>query len=158
MDNTRSHAFFREYLATLPPEHPHHSHTFSAWGFGDSSAMADELGALVVNGTKTATSSLVWEYEFDDERLPQVGDLGVVLDGHDQPIALIETIEVRIIPFNQVEEAFAYDEGEDTRTLAQWREGHWRFFHRVCQRIGREVDETMPILCERFRVIYIPVL
>ncbi len=120
--------------------------------------MADELGALVVQGTKTATASLVWEYEFDDERLPQEGDLSVILDGHNQPIALIETTEVRILPFNQVDETFAYDEGEGTRTLAHWREGHWRFFHRACQRIGREVDESMPILCERFRVIYTPIL
>ena len=156
MDNTQAHAFFRDYLATLSPHHPHHSTTFSAWGFGDSPEMADELGALVVSGVKTATASLVWEYEFDEEHLTQVGDLSVVLDGEGQPLALIETTEVRIMPFNQVDEAFAYDEGEDARTLTSWREGHWRFFHRSCQRIGRELDETMPILCERFQVIYCP--
>lgn len=147
-------AYWQAYLATLPANHPHREATYEAWGFGDRPRMADELGELVQAGTKTATASLIWEYEFDDEPLPEVGDLSIILDGQDQPMCIIETTELRQLSFNEVDAAFAYDEGEGERTLEQWRKDHWKFFGRSCQRIGREPNETMPILCERFRVVY----
>ncbi|MCA9913096.1 MAG: ASCH domain-containing protein [Anaerolineae bacterium] len=152
--NPAIQAYWETYLKTLPADHPYHNATYTAWGFGDSPRMADELGALVKSGIKTATASLIWEYEFDGEALPQVGDISIILDGQDQPMCIIETTELRQQPFNQVEEQFAYDEGEGERTLAQWRKDHWAFFGRSCERIGRERSETMPVLCERFRVVY----
>lgn len=156
MDSLR--AFWQSYLASLPnlpdsapdpaPSPP------EAWGFGDSPAMADKLGALVANGTKTATCGMLWEYEADGEPLPEVGDLSIILDGAGQPLCLIETTEVAIRPFNEVDAQFAYDEGEGERTLAHWRRAHWAFFTRSGARIGREISETMPLVCERFRVVH----
>jgi uncharacterized protein YhfF len=125
-----------------------------AWGFGDSPEMADELGQLVLSGTKTATCSLLWEYELEDEPVPQVGELSIVLDGHGEPLCLIETTEIRTRPYNKVEAQFAYDEGEGDRTLAFWRDAHWRFFSRQCDKLDLQVNEEMPLVCERFRVIY----
>jgi uncharacterized protein YhfF len=147
-------AYWQQYLTTLPDDHPHRTAPYTAWGFGDGAAMADELGGLVKAGTKTATASLVWEYEHDNEALPEVGDLSVILDGRDVPLCIIETTELTVMPFNEVPAGFAYDEGEGDRSLAYWREGHWRFFVRSCDRIGREPSETMPVLCERFRVVH----
>jgi len=146
--------YWQQYLATLPEEHPHRQKSYEAWGFGDSPRMADELGALVRDGTKTATASLIWEYEFDGDPLPQLGEISIILDGQDQPMCIIETTELRQLPFNEVDAAFAYDEGEGERTLEQWRTDHWNYFGRSCKRIGRERSETMPVLCERFRLIY----
>lgn len=149
-------AFWQAYLKTLADDHPHRSATYTAWAFGDSPTMANELGALVTAGVKTATASAIWEYEADDEPLPEVGELSLILDGDEKPLCIIETTEVRILPFNEVDADFAYDEGEDDRTLLSWRRAHETFFKRTLPRIGREFDETMPILCERFRVIYPP--
>lgn len=146
--------FWQGYLQTLPPDHPHQAAPYTVWGFGDSPSMADELGTLVVAGTKTATASALWEYEADGEALPQVGELSVITDGAEQPMCLIETIEVQIQPFNKVDAAFAHDEGEDDRTLASWRRAHERFFKRTLPRVNRSFEETMPIVCERFRVLY----
>ena len=42
--------------------------------FGDSPAMADELGALVVKGPKRATAGLLRDYDSWREALPQVGE------------------------------------------------------------------------------------
>lgn len=147
-------AFWARYLNTLPEDHAHHSTDYTAWGFGDGPKMADELGALVVAGTKIATASLIWEYEHDNESLPQVGDLSVILAGDERPVCIIETTELRTLPFNEVDAVFAADEGEGDRSLAFWRDAHWHFFSRSCERIGREPRETMPVLCERFRVIF----
>ncbi len=125
-----------------------------AWSFGDSKDMADELGALVRKGIKTATCSLLWEYEHDGDALPEIGELSIILDGVGEPLCLIETTEVQIRPYDQIDSQFAYEEGEGDRSLAYWRQAHWHFFSKVCDHIGREPDDSMPLICERFRVIY----
>ena len=116
--------------------------------------MANELGRLVRDGTKTATCGLLWEYEHEGEPLPEVGELGIVLDGDGEPLCLIETTEVHVLPFDQVDAEHAHAEGEGDRTLAYWRDAHWRFFSRLCQKIDRVPSETMPLVCERFRVVF----
>ncbi|MEZ4860508.1 MAG: ASCH domain-containing protein [Caldilineaceae bacterium] len=125
-----------------------------ASGYGDSPALADELGQLIYAGIKTATCSALWEYEHDGEPLPSVGMLDIVLDGQGRPLCITETTEVTVRPYNEVDAAFAYAEGEGDRTLAYWRQAHWRFFARTLPRIGRAPTETMPLVCERLRVIY----
>ncbi len=116
--------------------------------------MADELGELVQNGTKIATCSLLWEFEHDGDPLPQVGELSIILDGDDNPLCIIETVEIDLRAMNTVDEQFAYDEGEGDRSLAYWREAHWRFFSKICALMKRTPTEDMPLVCERFRVIY----
>ena len=125
-----------------------------AWSFGDSEEMANELGELVRKGIKTATCSLLWEYEHDGDTLPEPGELSIITDGKGQPICLIETTEVQIRPYDQVDSRFAYEEGEGDRSLAYWRQAHWHFFSKVCDRLDREPVASMPLICERFQVIY----
>jgi uncharacterized protein YhfF len=149
-------SFWAAFRATLPPETRPPAEGYAAWGFGDGGAMADELGALVVAGVKTATASLLWEYEHDGDSLPQVGQYDMVLDGSEQPLCVIQVTEVLICPFEEVEARFAYDEGEGDRSLRYWREVHWDFFSRLCQQIGRAPSLTMPIVGERFKVVYQP--
>ena len=116
--------------------------------------MADELGGLVCQGVKTATASLVWVYEAEQEPLPKVGDYSVILDGREQPMCIIRTTKLDIVPFDEVDAEQAYQEGEGDRSLAFWREVHWRFFSRECAQIGKQPDQKMPILCERFELVY----
>lgn len=49
--------------------------------FGDGTAMATELDALMVAGRKRATCSLARDYSNASNTLPKVGDLVVVVDG-----------------------------------------------------------------------------
>lgn len=145
--------FWQAYLAAQPPGQGPTSRP-EAWSFGDNPALANELAALVLAGIKTATCSALWEYEADGEPLPRIGSLSIILDGAGLPLAVIETVEVQIKPYDQVDAAFAFDEGEDDRSLAAWREAHRRFFTRTLAVIGHEFDETMPLVCERFRVLF----
>lgn len=157
-EQNSSHAiepYWQAYHATLSPaEQRRWTQAPEAWGFGDSPAMADELGALVLAGIKTATCSLLWEYEVTGERVPQVGDLSIILDGKGQPLCIIQTSEITVKPYSQVDAAFAFEEGEDDRSLRSWRKAHWDFFSRSCRQIGRTVHEEMPLICERFRVVW----
>jgi uncharacterized protein YhfF len=122
--------------------------------FGDGPGLARELGDLVARGVKRASAGLVWGWEADGDPHPQVGDVEIIIDWSGTPLAVVEVAGVWIVPFHQVDEAFAHDEGEGDGTLAGWRDGHWRYFGRVCQRLGREPSETMPVVCRRFRLLH----
>ena len=147
-------AYWNKYIATLPAEDPTRQAQYVAEGFGDRPDLADELGALVLAGTKTATCSALWEWEADGNPIPQVGLKTIVLDGKDEPLCIIETTEVTVIPYNEVDAHFAAEEGEGDRSLNYWRSAHWSFFSRLLARIGKEPVQDMPLVCERFRIIY----
>jgi uncharacterized protein YhfF len=86
--------------------------------------------------------------------LPEVGQKTIVLDGNDDPLCTIETTEVEVRPYNEVDARFAYEEGEGDRSLEYWRQAHWRFFSRTLPNMGKEPTPDMPLVCERFRVIH----
>ncbi len=125
-----------------------------AFHFDDNEASADELARLVVEGKKRATASLEWNYGVTERPRPQPGDLSVVTDWQGRPLCVIETRSVVVIPFDEVDEAFAAREGEGDSSLRYWREGHWKYFSRECERIGRTPDLRLPVLCESFEVVY----
>lgn len=124
-----------------------------AWGFGATPEQADELLALVLAGIKTGTASYGWEYEKDDEPLPVAGGYDIVLDGSDEPRAVIVTESVEVVPFAEVTAEHAHAEGEDDRTLESWRRIHREFFENHID-VGRPFSDDMPMVCERFRVLY----
>jgi uncharacterized protein YhfF len=125
-----------------------------AFAFGDSPELADELLALVLEGKKTATCGALWSYEARDEAIPEPGALWIILDGRGRPRGVIETTESRVMPMNEVDEQFAYDEGEDDRTWESWYAAHERYFGRTLPEIGRQFDPTMPVVLERFQLRY----
>ncbi|RYV50148.1 ASCH domain-containing protein [Pengzhenrongella frigida] len=145
-----------------------------AWAFGDSPELADGLLAAVLNGTKTACSSGVWEYETatdaqggtGTEALPQEGDLSIILDGRGHPRALVRTTSVRIAAFAEVDAEFARLEGEDDLSLEAWRIGHQAYFSRSQAAHGvapvdpavesSGFDESVQLVLEQFELRYPP--
>ncbi len=125
-----------------------------AWPFGDSSELADELMALVLEGTKRATAGSVAEYEAEGEAIPQVGDLEIVTDGSMRPRAVLQVTDVRVGPLSSVDEQFAYDEGEGERTRESWLGDHTAFFQRVHSSLGLDFDPHMATIFQRFEVLY----
>ncbi len=146
--------YWRTYLNSLRTGQPRQDLEYEAWAFGNTSEMADDLGDLVKRGVKVATASLAWAYEAEGESFPEPGDLSIILDGLGEPLCIIETTDVEVIAFNEVGEKHAYEEGEGDRSLDYWRKVHWAFFTEECQSIGREPAQDMPVVCERFRLIY----
>lgn len=126
---------------------------YEAFYFGDSAELADELSALVLSGQKRATASLLWEYEAEGRRPPQAGDLNIVTDFARQPLFVVETVRVDIVPFDGVTEEFAATEGEGDSSLAWWRDAHWDYFGRVCQRLGKTRSGHMLVVCEKFECL-----
>ena len=118
--------------------------------------MADELAALVVHGPKRATTGLLAEDEAEGEAIAEVGQRHVILDGLERAVCVIQTTEVRICAYRDVDQAFAWDEGEGDRSLAFWRRAHDGFFGRSCARIGIAWHPGLEVVCERFRVVWPP--
>ena len=127
---------------------------YTAWGFGDDEKpeLMTKLGLLVRDGPKRATTSRADSYGPDDEPMPVVGDHSVILDGGVLPLCIIRTASVEIRPYGEVDDAFAWDEGEGDRTLADWRRGHEWYF----ASIGEPVDDATPLVLERFAKVWPP--
>jgi uncharacterized protein YhfF len=147
-------AYWQSFLSTLPADSPYHSKSYVAEGWGDGPEMADELGALIAEGAKTGTCSSVWEWEAEGNPIPSVGLVTIVLDGRGEPLCVVETTEITIRKYNEVDAEFARSEGEGDLTLDYWRAAHRKFFSRVLPKIGRQFSEDMPLVCERFKLIF----
>lgn len=140
--NTAPSYFGPTTLEVVPPP---------AWSFGATAEEAEALLALVLEGTKTATASAHADYEVEGEPLPEAGTLGIVLDGEGHPRALVETTDVRVVPFDEVSAEHAHLEGEGDRSLEHWRAEHERFF---AEHATAGFDPSMLLVLERFRVVY----
>lgn len=124
-----------------------------AWAFGATPAHADGLLELVLAGIKTGTASSLWDYEASGDPLPEVGELSIILDGGGAPRAVLETTDISIVPFDGVGADHARAEGEGDRTLAHWRAVHERYWREHSEN-PRGYAPDMPVVCERFRLLY----
>ena len=139
-------AFWRAFVDATGIDGP-----YTAWAFGsDDEVQCTELGLLVRDGPKRATTGLLSDYEDEGEELPEVGALSVILDGGGEPLCVIRTTAVEVRAFGEVDEAFAWVEGEGDRGLAYWRDAHERFFASE----GHPVDDASPMVLETFELIW----
>jgi uncharacterized protein YhfF len=129
-------------------------HPFQVWHFGDSRELAEELCALVLRGRKTATACLLWEAEAQPESAPVLDGYSVITDFDGYPQCILKTTEIRVLPFSDVDREFAAEEGEGDLSLAYWRRLHWDYFSRKCLELQKEVSDSMPVICERFELVY----
>jgi len=88
--------------------------------------------------------------------MARVGGHVVVLDGRDRPRAIWRTRTVEVKPLDQVDDAFAWDEGEGRRTREDWLAMHERYFARRAKAEGFAFDAGMPAVFERFTVVWPP--
>lgn len=92
--------------------------------------------------------------ELDGDRPVRIEPNSIVTTWDKVPVCIVETIELRTMPFKDADAQFAYDYGEGDRTLAWWKDHNWDYYMQECNAIGREATEDMPIVCERVRVVY----
>ena len=129
---------------------------YTVVAFGDTAAMADELLALVISGEKRATASLLRDYATGVEPVPQAGDFVVVVDGEGLPKCIWRTTEVNVKPLIDVDDAFAWDEGEGDRTRDCWLSDHREYFSSQARREGFKMCDTIETVFERFEIVWPP--
>lgn len=127
---------------------------YTVEGFGDSADLADQLLGLVLAGTKSATAELADDFAARGDRLPRVGSHWIACDSTGAPRAILRSTELRLATFDQVDASFAYDEGEDDRSLESWRVEHERYWVRGCAARGAEWSPDLEIVLERFTVVW----
>ncbi|WP_309074674.1 ASCH domain-containing protein [Paenarthrobacter sp.] len=116
--------------------------------------LRDRIISEVRSGRKTATSSLLHEYEVGKEPLPAVGDRGAVIDSNGEQVAIIQITDVRIVPIRDVPLSHALAEGEGYATVAEWRAGHTKFWSSEAMRAelgnGFEITDSSLVVLEQF--------
>ena len=127
---------------------------YQVWHFGDSEALARDLADLVLHGPKRATAGLLWDAELDPTMMPEQGGYSLVTDHVGAPLLIIQTTGVEVRPYDKVEADFAAAEGEGDGSLQFWRDAHWAYFSRRCAAMGRTPSNDMPVILERFALIY----
>lgn len=126
--------------------------------FGFPGPLRDRLVAAILTGARTATSSLLADYQRGDEPLPRAGERSVVMDSGDRPVAVIETTGVRVVRVGDVDLQHAVDEGEGYESVAAWRAGHEEFWHSAGARADLgdpdfTVGDDTLMVAERFRLV-----
>jgi len=144
-------AFWAEFCraASVPESTP-----YQAWYFGDSPELAHELVELVLHGPKRATAGAAWAVDLEPDLGAVPHGYSVVTERDGTPRCVIRTTQLERCALNQVDAQFAWDEGEGDRTLADWLDGHRRFFTRECAREGVPFADDMPVQLERFELLY----
>jgi uncharacterized protein YhfF len=102
----------------------------------------------ILTGEKTSTTGLVADYESGGEAIPRIGERFVLLGYDDEPVAVIETIDVRLVRVRDVDLEFARDEGEGFETLEDWFDAHVQFFSPKWT-----FDADTEIIAERFKLV-----
>ena len=105
-----------------------------------------KLVDAVLRGDKTATAGLLDDRDLDEEPLGRPGDRRALLGVDDEPVAIVELTELRVVPAAEIDVQFARDEGEGFESVDDWREAHERFFE-------RPIDEDTQIVAVRFKVV-----
>jgi uncharacterized protein YhfF len=155
LDPTRSPAvkqFWRtacDVIAELDPDTD-----YAVWSFGDSQELSDHVLAETLAGRNRATASLRWDYDADRVRLPKAGDASVITDWRGAPCAVVVARRVDIRRYDEVDADFARAEGYLNDPLNEWRDVHWPYFSRRCAELGRSASPAMPVVCERFELVY----
>lgn len=120
--------------------------------------LRDQLVAAILDGRKTSTTSLEIEYRHAGEPLPTAGGRGLLVDSADQPVAVVETTEVRLVRLGDIDLAHVLAEGEGHESVAEWRAGHEAFWHSQEYRAFLDdpdftVHDDLIAVAERFRVV-----
>ncbi|WP_240205936.1 ASCH domain-containing protein [Vibrio sp. CyArs1] len=150
----KQQTFLNQYLEKLTTSERASIKDVIAEHFCGDEYNANQCAKLINEGIKTASCSLKAGYEIEQEPLPQVGRLSVVLDWDQNPICIIKLTSVEVCPFNQVSEAFAYAEGEGDRTYQWWKQAHLRFFEWYANELNITFSEYDDLVLERFEKVF----
>ena len=131
-----------------------------AWGFAFPGPLRDKLTRLALEGVKTTTAGLDVEVELGDDALSVFGAQEVLLDSEEHPVALIETVDSRVVRLADVDDRHAIDEGEGYANAHEFRVAHERFWNGYIDELRDrpgdptfELDDDTLVVLQRFRIV-----
>jgi uncharacterized protein YhfF len=136
--------------------------TIGRSGFAEPGPLRDELTELALAGTKTTTASLAIEYEIEGAELAEVGQRDLLVDSDDRPVAVVETVSIRVVRLADVDDRHAIDEGEGYADAAAFRVSHERYWtesgavEAIRAHLGDpawSITDDALVVLERFRIV-----
>lgn len=109
--------------------------------------------ALILCGKKTANFSALAGYHIDNEPLPHKSEYYVLNNWKGDHVAVIKTVNVQVIPFDEIPWEMAQKEGAD-ENLNEFRQRYTEFFQEDADIMGYDFSQTMPVVFEEFEVVY----
>ena len=131
---------FNSYINNLDVLKNNNLNSINRWTFGID---ADKLVKLVLDGKKTATTSL---YEINS--LPKVGDISILTDSNNDDVCILKTKEVIVTKFKNITWDIAKLEGENN-SLEEWRKVHKDYFNKI----DSSFNDDTKVIFEIFEVI-----
>lgn len=118
-----------------------------AFNEGGSATTGEKILELALSGAKTATTS----WPVPTPRHWDVGDVSVIVDGAERPVAVMRTLSLQEYRFRDVPEGFALAEAEGS--YEDYRTGHIEYYRKRDERGPGFGDDSM-VLCERFEIVF----
>lgn len=120
----------------------------------------ERLVSAIASGRKTATSTLLAEYEQTGESLPMVGYREQVVDSWNRYICTTEITSIEVLPASKVDHQFVREEGEGLTNWVQWWSAHREFwtsseFLEAVGELEPDITEDVLVVCTRFKVIHV---
>ncbi len=137
--------------AALPQEH---IERYKVRTYGGSKAMADVIIPLILAGEKTGTFALAAEFDADAALAPQPGEYYVVTQFDGPPALLYRITFVETVPFEGINHEHVQVEGPGARRVDIWRNIHWDYWGGAMRARGLEPSMQMPVIFQRFEVLY----
>ncbi|MDF2535739.1 MAG: hypothetical protein K0R18_1898 [Bacillales bacterium] len=124
-----------------------------AYCFGENESQADQILNLILEGNKTATSSSYLAFQETGEPLPRKGEFEIITDWDGKPGCVVEILDVKIVPFNDIKWEMAKLEGEE-ENMKMWRENRMKEWTEEGADLGYAFSDEMPVVFVGFKVIY----
>lgn len=109
--------------------------------------------SLILCGKKTCHFSSLDAYKIDMDPIPRAGNYYVLNDFENNPVAVLKTKKVEILPFDQIPWEMAQKEGIDY-SLQNFRDRYEAFFMEESDIMGYTYTRDLPVIFEEFEVIY----
>ncbi len=128
---------------------------YSARWIGLDDPSTEEVIQLIIAGDKVGTFTLPWLIERTDQPVPAVGDPIILVDFHGRPRLIVRLTEVSRVRFGDISVTHTRIDGTPVRDLSIWKPLHTRYWNDLLAPWRLSVDETMPVLVEKFELLHI---
>ena len=121
---------------------------FEAQGFFG----AERIAALLA-GKKRAAFFPYSSYVVDDGLIPVSGEHYIILGAGRQPVCVIQTTRVQVVPFDQVTMEMVSAEGEDS-SVEEWRQKTREILEDECLAAGISFAPDIKLVYMEFEVVF----
>ena len=115
----------------------------------------EQIFELIRSGDKTGTFTLPWLVEQTGDPTPRVGDAIILVAFDGTPKILLRLTGIEEVAFGDITEAHTAVDGSPVRALEVWKPLHTAYWNERLQPFGLGVCDEMPVLVEKFEMLYV---